>query len=184
MRVLDKRSRISRRGFLKSSAASTAAVGALSGGMVSLPALPAWAGSLKAIDPAAAKTLLVMVRDLYPHDRLGDGYYERAIAAMDEAAAKEPALGRQLNEGAAALDAAAQTQRKTPYAALKTEEERVAVLKSMEATPFFQKVRGDMVVALYNQPEVWAKLGYEGPSAELGGYLHRGFDDIDWIKEA
>ena len=62
--------------------------------------------------------------------------------------------------------------------------DRVAVLKSIETTPFFAKVRGDMVVALYNQPEVWAKLGYEGASAEYGGYIHRGFEDIDWIKDA
>jgi hypothetical protein len=31
---------------------------------------------------------------------------------------------------------------------------------------------------------VWTKLGYEGPSAPEGGYLHRGFDDIDWLKDA
>jgi hypothetical protein len=24
-------------------------------------------------------------------------------------------------------------------------------------------------------------LGYEGPAYEKGGYLHRGFDDLDWL---
>jgi len=38
-----------------------------------------------------------------------------------------------------------------------------------------------MITALYNQKDVWTKLGYEGSSAEFGGYLHRGFDDIDWL---
>ena len=71
-----------------------------------------------------------------------------------------------------------------PYAAVNEEGDRVAVLRTMETTPFFQKVRGDMVVALYNQLAVWAKFGYEGSSAEHGGYLHRGFDDIDWLKDA
>ena len=40
-----------------------------------------------------------------------------------------------------------------------------------------------LVVSLYNQPAVWAKLGYEGSSAEHGGYIHRGFDDIDWLNQ-
>ena len=34
---------------------------------------------------------------------------------------------------------------------------------------------------LYNQPELWTKFGYEGPSSAQGGYLHRGFNDIDWL---
>jgi hypothetical protein len=31
---------------------------------------------------------------------------------------------------------------------------------------------------------VWKVLGYEGPSAELGGYINRGFSDIDWLQDA
>jgi hypothetical protein len=31
---------------------------------------------------------------------------------------------------------------------------------------------------------VWAKLGYQGPSAELGGYINRGFNDQDWMDKA
>ena len=51
-------------------------------------------------------------------------------------------------------------------------------------TAFFQKVRGDLVVSLYNQKEVWPKFGYEGSSAEHGGYIKRGFADIDWLPKA
>ena len=39
------------------------------------------------------------------------------------------------------------------------------------------------MTTLYNDPQVWEKLGYEGPSAEQGGYLSRGFDDIDWLPK-
>ncbi len=184
MRILDKRTRIDRRGFLKTSAATAVAAGAVAGSVVSLAPAPAWAQSMKALTPEAAGTLLVMARDLYPHDRLGDSYYEAAVASMDEAAARDPATAALLNDGAAALDGAARRLRQAAYAAIQGEADRVAVLKTLESSPFFQKVRGDMVVALYNQPEVWRKLGYEGPSADQGGYLHRGFDDIDWLKDA
>jgi hypothetical protein len=39
------------------------------------------------------------------------------------------------------------------------------------------------VSGLYSQPDVWPYFGYEGPSNDKGGYLHRGFDDIDWLDE-
>ena len=37
------------------------------------------------------------------------------------------------------------------------------------------------MVGLYNQKELWPIFGYEGASADKGGYIERGFDDIDWL---
>jgi hypothetical protein len=51
----------------------------------------------------------------------------------------------------------------------------------MEAEPFFQKVRGGLVTGIYNNPEVWPLFGYEGESFSKGGYINRGFDDIEWL---
>jgi hypothetical protein len=28
---------------------------------------------------------------------------------------------------------------------------------------------------------MWKVLGYEGESASKGGYINRGFNDIDWL---
>ena len=36
---------------------------------------------------------------------------------------------------------------------------------------------------LYANPAVWHRFGYEGASSHLGGYIERGFDDLDWISE-
>jgi len=55
------------------------------------------------------------------------------------------------------------------------------VLQQIEATPFFQSIRGGLVVSLYNQPEVWPIFGYEGESFSKGGYIARGFNDIEWL---
>jgi hypothetical protein len=181
MRQVDKRTRIDRRRFLIVGGATAAGVGAVSGGMVLIDPRGAWAMSLQALKPETARTLIQMARDLYPHDRLGDSYYAKAIEPYDAKAAKDAQLADLLNQGAAMLDQEAKAKFSKPYAELSTEGDRVAVLKAAEQTPFFKKVRADMITALYNQPEVWAKLGYEGPSAPEGGYLHRGFDDIDWL---
>ena len=58
------------------------------------------------------------------------------------------------------------------------------VLQGMAADPFFGAVRGHTVVALYNNQNLWPQFGYPGSSYQDGGYIHRGFDDIDWLPEA
>jgi hypothetical protein len=30
---------------------------------------------------------------------------------------------------------------------------------------------------------VWDAVGYEGPSVHKGGYVNRGFDDLDWLPD-
>lgn len=41
-----------------------------------------------------------------------------------------------------------------------------------------------VLAGLYGDLKVTSKFGYQGPSLEAGGYLERGFDDIDWLPEA
>ena len=59
----------------------------------------------------------------------------------------------------------------------------MALLKDIEATPFFRKVQGGLVTGLYNNKKLWPLFGYEGSSVEHGGYLERGFDDIKFIPK-
>ncbi|MDB5705494.1 MAG: twin-arginine translocation pathway signal peptide [Sphingomonas bacterium] len=177
MRLVDKAVKLSRRDFLGRSAGAVAlagVVGTLSDG-------GAFAATLKSVTPASAPTLVKVARDLYPHDRLADAYYENAVTAIDKSVAANAANKALLSDGVAALDAAALTLKGSPYAAIAAETDRVAVLRSIEDSPFFVRMRSEMVTALYNQPEVWTMLGYEGSSAEQGGYIHRGFNDIDWL---
>ena len=47
----------------------------------------------------------------------------------------------------------------------------------------FEDMRAATVRHLYSNPDVWAHFGYQGPSAHLGGYINRGFDDIPWVPD-
>ena len=174
MRIVDKTARLGRRRFLQTSVGAAVLVGSLSGDS-------AFAATLTTLSPAAGTTLTKMARDIYPHDRLPDLFYQNAVETIDRDLAKAADTKTLLQQGVIALDAAANKLHGMPYAKIAGEADRVAVLKQIETSPFFAKVRGAMVTALYNQPEVWPRLGYEGSSAEHGGYLHRGFDDIDWL---
>ena len=60
---------------------------------------------------------------------------------------------------------------------------QVEALKKVEGSPFFEDMRAATVRYLYNNPDVWRHFGYQGPSAHLGGYIKRGFDDISWIPD-
>jgi hypothetical protein len=181
MRQIDKRTRLTRRRFLQTSGATAIGVGALSTGTVLIDPRGAWAMSLTTLQPDTAKTLIQMARDIYPHDQLAESFYAKAIEPYDAQAAKDPAVRDLLTSGAKDLDRRAVEKGAKSYAEITDESTRVAILKSISGTPFFAKIRGDMITGLYNQPEVWAKFGYEGPSAQEGGYLHRGFNDIDWL---
>jgi hypothetical protein len=121
-------------------------------------------------------TLVQMARDIYPHDRLADRYYAVAVKAHDTAEQSE-----MVEAGVVALDALAVGRGSPSYVETGWENDRVAMLREIETTPFFQAVRGGLVVSLYNNPEVWPLFGYQGESYSQGGYIERGFDDIDWL---
>jgi hypothetical protein len=181
MREVDRRGKYSRRIFLKgaASAVPVAAVAASAG--ISIE--DAWAADATTLTPPTLKTLVKVARDIYPHDFLVDSYYITAIKPWDGKAAKDPATKAMIEGGVQRLDQDAKDRHKMAYAEVPWEADRVVLLQGIEQTDFFKKIRSDLVVSLYNQEELWPKFGYEGSSAEHGGYIKRGFNDIDWLPK-
>ncbi|MCK0198434.1 gluconate 2-dehydrogenase subunit 3 family protein [Ancylobacter sp. 6x-1] len=161
--------------------AGIGAAGALmiAGGAIINPR-EAWGLEVTNLKPETMRTLIVMARDIYPHDRLADQFYAVAMKPY-ETGSTDPALKQLVEGGVAALDTIAQGEHGVPYAQVGWEDQRVAILHKMEHTAFFEKVRSGLVVGLYNQEEVWPIFGYEGSSADKGGYINRGFNDLAWL---
>jgi hypothetical protein len=170
---------LSRRIFLRRSSAVTlaAAISVTMGGAL-LNAEESWALEVKGLQPETLKTLILMSRDIYPHDHIADRYYAIAAKPFDEKAAAEPAQKEMFEKGVAELNALAGPG---GYVAVAWEADRVALLNKISNTPMFEAVRSKLVVSLYNQKEIWPLFGYEGESYSKGGYIHRGFDDLDWL---
>src|SRR5206468_3639460 len=126
-----------------------------------------------------AQTLVVMARQMFPHERLGDQYYASVIDAVDKQSASDPALRKLLADGVARLDGA----RGLPWVQL-SNGARIAVLKSMEGSEFFSTMRTATINNLYTNPLVYRFFGFEGSSVEHGGYVNRGFDDIGWLPNS
>jgi hypothetical protein len=181
MREVDRRTRFNRRVFLQGAATAVPVVAVATRAGLSIE--DAWAEGATTLAPATMKTLVKVARDIYPHDFLVDSYYITAVKPWDGKAAKDPAVKTLIETGVQRLDQDAQDRHKMAYAMVPWESDRVVLLQGIEQTAFFKALRGDLVVSLYNQEELWPKFGYEGSSAEHGGYIKRGFDDINWLPK-
>ena len=126
-----------------------------------------------------ARTVLIrVIRVAFPHARIPDGPYERTADIILKEAQASTWFRVALTQGLNSLDGLAGGD----FCAI-DDDNAYRVLKGIEGTDFFGFVRRTTVLNLYDDQEVWAVLGYEGPSFDEGGYLHRGFDDLDWLPE-
>jgi hypothetical protein len=124
-----------------------------------------------------AEQLIAIFRTIFPHDALPDEFYQHVIRKLDEKVAQNADLMRLVGEGVDALN----DETGIAWKSLSSET-KLKSLERLEQTPFFQRLRSDFIVFFYSNPAIWSRFGYEGPSNDQGGYLHRGFNDIDWIK--
>jgi hypothetical protein len=126
--------------------------------------------------PETRRNLVRLLRAAYPHARFPDGPYQRTADAVLDQAAASLWLGISLTQGLGSLDA------KAGGSFIELDDEAAyKLLAEIEDAEFFKFIRAVAVVTLYDDPEILELLGYEGPAYEKGGYLRRGFDDLDWL---
>jgi hypothetical protein len=131
-----------------------------------------------ALEQHVAETVAALARTLYPHDALPDQVYGRVSATIDAAAREDAAQARMVSDGVADLDG-----RGDKTFLERSADERLADAKAIEGSELFDLVRSTAVVEVYSDAATWRALGYEGASFAKGGYLHRGFDDLDWLPD-
>jgi hypothetical protein len=134
----------------------------------------AWAIDLTAFNTADAATITIMARTLFPHDKLDDLAYAQVVQAIDSEAAKSENTLKLLTTGLHQLP--------RDFAKL-PEADRIAALKKIESTEFFQIMRQKTVQLLYASPLAYAYFGYQGEAFSKGGYLLRGFNDLHWLAD-
>ena len=134
----------------------------------------AWAVDLTAFTSSEAATLMAVARTIAPHDKLDDAAYALVVQAMDSDATKNGSVRKVFREGIGRLGA---------DFAKAAETNRVAALKKVAASEFFQAVRLKTLQVLYATPIAYAYFGYEGEAFSKGGYVLRGFNDLRWLPE-
>jgi hypothetical protein len=121
-------------------------------------------------------TITAAARTMYPHDALPDQVYARVADKLAEAAEASAETARVIEEGVAVLDD------DRVFAELSADEQ-LKVLEELEDTVFFELVRSTAVVEVYADERTWQLVGYEGASFDKGGYIDRGFNDLDWLPD-
>ena len=160
---------LSRRRFLVATIAYSGLISA-GAGTALFRAGAAWAQS----SSDGAADLVRLARLLYPHDGVADDVYTEVIDGVLSDSANAPIL----DSAMAALDAA----QPGDWFGLPVDDQ-VAAMRSIETEPFFEAIRVNVRDRFYTHPKVWEHIGYPGSSVEFGGYVDRGFDDIDWLPE-
>jgi hypothetical protein len=121
------------------------------------------------LSEGARATTLRAVRAMFPHDGLPDGVYAAVVDQLAADAAADPEIAATLDAGAAQFGGADPLDE--------------AALRPHDGEPYLELIKAKAVVGIYDNPEVWRAFGYEGAAAHLGGYVHRGFDDLDWLPD-
>ncbi len=121
-------------------------------------------------------TALRAARVMFPHDNLPDEAYDKVVSKLEADAGGDESIASTLEQGVAALDGDGR------FVDL-DDDAQLAALSAGEGSAFFDLLKATSVVELYDNPLVWKAFGYEGPSTHLGGYIDRGFDDLDWLPD-
>ena len=121
-------------------------------------------------------TIAAAARIMYPHDALPDDVYAQVGERLAETVREDPGAARTIEDGVYALNGG------RPFAELSADEQLKA-LNGIEGSAFFELVRSTAVVEIYSDERTWRLIGYEGPSFDKGGYIHRGFNDLDWLPD-
>lgn len=167
-----------RREFLKTSALVVAGTAVAASGLINVAGAGEWTGRLTILQPHEASTLLAMAKRIFPHRSIDDACYVKVVEVLDANSKSDPAVAKILSEGVVALDGSTGAK-----FADRDEKDQVAALEAVQTTPFFLKVRGTELESLYSNPAMWKAFGYQGPAYASGGYIRRGFNDLNWLPD-
>jgi len=132
-----------------------------------------------ALTDEARSVLIRVIRVAFPHPSFPDAPYERTADTILAEAANSTWFRVAITQGLLTLAHFAGGDFRDL-----NDDDATKVLRRIESTEFFGFVRRTTVLNLYDNEDVWNVLGYEGPSVDKGGYIHRGFDDLDWLPAA
>ena len=165
---------VDRRGFLALTTGTITGVLVAGSPLAALAPSRAWAVELNALTDAEGAALLAMTRTIAPHDRLEDAAYALVVGALDADAARDAAVLREHCAPGSPRWAPDSPAPMRPAASLRCK--RSNRRRSSRACAA-RRCR------CFTQPMAYALFGYEGEAFSKGGYLLRGFNDLQWLPE-
>ena len=136
----------------------------------------AWAAETDSSENLAAIGRLAQL--LFPHDGLAFEVYAEVIGEVLGMTAADPATAGLLSVAEDALNTSLGKAWATAG-----EAEQLAAVAALQDETFIVGIREMVRWRLYDNAGLWQHIKYPGSSIEHGGYINRGFDDIDWLPE-
>jgi hypothetical protein len=131
-----------------------------------------------AFDEKTERSLLAqLLYRLAPSEKFTAAHFERQAAILQQRATRDAALKQNLSNGTQRLN----TSGEKPFLEL-NDDAQIAAMRKQAGSPFWG-LMSNPAVGVYNNPEIWPLIGYEGPAFEKGGYLFRGVSDINWLPK-
>ncbi len=135
-----------------------------------------WAVEVQHLRPETMATLARMARDIYAHDKVSDAFYVVAVKRYDT-----PHAAPAVEAGIAGLNASAQALGYAAYIDIAREQDRVDLLRGIENSAFYQRIRRGLVSGLYTQKTLWPGFGQEDAIVFDAAPAGRTRDRIDWL---
>lgn len=123
--------------------------------------------------------ILILVRILQhilPHETLEAQVYIDAVTLLADRASADEKIRQMLIDGISDLSPT------SPWLAL-SGADQLSALKAIDGSDFFNILQKTALEQIYCDKRTWGLVGYEGESIKFGGYINRGFNDIDWLPE-
>ena len=128
--------------------------------------------------PSRQKILESLLENLFPLEGLPDTPYQELAEQLFALTESDPVWEDALSQAQHSLDADSGGNWLEADNAVK-----IATMQAYEQEPWFLTIKFRSQFIFFERSDVWGALGYEGPSLHKGGYINRGFDDIDWLPE-
>ena len=140
--------------------------------------ISAESNSAPALSQQELEVLADLAYQLVPLLQPWSPVYQAVAASVQKQSSQNPAFVAMISAGIVGL-----TENYDRPWLERTQEQRVTVLQSAYPDQFLALIRWITCEHVLRDEQVWEKLGYQGSSIEYGGYLHSGFDDIDWLPD-
>lgn len=135
-----------------------------------------WGQQAVTVPESAPPALTALIQTIFPHDWLSSEFYDRISQAYWEEVRRQPDMAASLQRGLAQLNGSGIAAFHSLPKVMRT-----ALVQKYDQEPFMKAVLWRVSELIYRNPQVWQAIGYQGSSLEYGGYIERGFDDIDWL---
>lgn len=123
-------------------------------------------------------TLFRIARILYPHDGLSDVHYEIVVKSLVQESLENDSTRQLLSAGFSVISEKSAGTWPEP-----TDEQLTGIIRDIAGSEFIAKIKSATILKLYDSHAVWRTFGYEGEAFSKGGYIDRGFNDLDWLPE-